>query len=318
MTASEVFLGLDTSNYTTSLSVLSSDGEIIANIKRPLPVKEGERGLRQSEAVFSHIKNMPYVMEEAEEYIRGRRILAVGVSTRPRNQEGSYMPCFLTGIASAESIARTHGVPIYRFSHQCGHIMSALYSSKAEIDRGESFLAFHVSGGTTECLAVRRDDAGFSAELVGGSKDLNAGQLIDRIGVKLGLRFPAGPAMEQLALEYEGRLSYKHPRAEGTFVNLSGLENMAEKMLQESQNGQMTAAFVLNYVADALLSITDAALDKYGRMPLVFAGGVMCNSIIKNRISERYSAYFAHPSLSSDNAVGISVLAREEFFRQKR
>ena len=125
----EVILGIDTSNYTTSVAIMSIDGELIANIKRPLPVKVGERGLRQSDAVFAHIKNIPSAMEEARSYLDGATVVAVGVSERPRNVEGSYMPCFLTGVAVAESVATATGVPLYRFSHQCGHIMAALYSS---------------------------------------------------------------------------------------------------------------------------------------------------------------------------------------------
>jgi N6-L-threonylcarbamoyladenine synthase len=193
--------------------------------------------------------------------------------------------------------------------------MAAIYSSGAKIADDECFCAFHVSGGTTECLKVKRGNGEFISELVGGTRDLNSGQVIDRVGVKLGLKFPAGAELEKMAANYNGKLSYKRPSTEGTYVNLSGLENMADRMYKESGDKCMTAAFVLNYIADALLGITDAFVEKYGMMPFVFAGGVMCNSIIKKKISEKYTAYFAAPSLSSDNAVGIAVLTREAFLR---
>ena len=315
MTDQEVIIGIDTSNYTTSVAILGVDGQLIANIKRPLPVKEGKRGLRQSEAVFSHIKNIPSAMEEAKKHLPGKRIVAVGVSERPRNVDGSYMPCFLAGVASAESISCTVGAPLFRFSHQCGHIMAALYSSNADIKDGETFCAFHVSGGTTECLRVVRDEYGFRAEQVGGTLDLNAGQIIDRIGVKMGLKFPAGPELERLALSYGQKVSYRRPHISDTYVNLSGLENMAEKMLKDTGDQGETAMFVLNYIADSLIGITDSFVSKYGEMPLVFAGGVMCNSIIRKRISDKYGAYFAEPNLSADNAVGIAALAREEHLK---
>ena len=128
MTDKRIVLGIDTSNYTTSVALMYEDGELIANIKRPLPVKAGERGLRQSDAVFAHIKNLPSAMGEASEHLRGRKPCAVGVSERPRNIDGSYMPCFLSGVAAAESISAASGIPVYRFSHQCGHVMAALYS----------------------------------------------------------------------------------------------------------------------------------------------------------------------------------------------
>ena len=160
----KIVIGIDTSNYTTSVALMYSDGELIANIKRPLPVKPGERGLRQSDAVFAHVKNIPSAMREAREYLDGRIPCAVGVSSRPRNVDGSYMPCFLSGVSVAESSCATCGAELYSFSHQCGHIMAALYSSnKLEYLDGREFSAFHVSGGTTEMLRVRASSHGFSS-----------------------------------------------------------------------------------------------------------------------------------------------------------
>ena len=154
-----IILGIDTSNYTTSVAVMTDEGELLANIKRPLLVAEGERGLRQSDAVFSHIKNIPSAMGEARAFIDNNKIVAVGVSERPRNQDGSYMPCFLSGVAVAEAISAALCVPLYKFSHPCGHIMAAVYSSGKTELLDKSFGAFHVSGGTTELLKIN----GYSA-----------------------------------------------------------------------------------------------------------------------------------------------------------
>ena len=159
MNGRKLILGIDTSNYTTSVGIVDVEGALIANIKAPLPVKSGECGLRQSDAVFAHTKNLPHVMSQAREFLKEGELVAVGVSERPRNQEGSYMPCFLCGVAAAESIGATSGTPLYRFSHQCGHIMAAIYSSGACVDLSE-FAAFHVSGGTTELVrAIAADNA---------------------------------------------------------------------------------------------------------------------------------------------------------------
>ncbi|MBQ8372094.1 MAG: peptidase M22 [Clostridia bacterium] len=311
-------LGIDTSNYTTSVALVSLSGELVANIKRPLAVKEGERGLRQSDAVFSHVKNLPSCMEEMREHLRGGNIAAVGVSTRPRNIDGSYMPCFLCGVAAAESIRSALGVPLYSFSHQCGHIMAALYSSgREELADGE-FAAYHVSGGTTELLHVKGERGAFSAKIVGGTLDLNAGQVIDRIGVRLGLPFPAGVHLEKLALEFKGKLPRKRPSTNGSFINLSGLENMALKLYSDTSDPTVTAAFVLDHIAEALIATCSCLLDKEGELPLVFAGGVMSNSIIKEKIRRSLSdCSFAEPRLSSDNAVGVAVLARHAYLCDK-
>lgn len=315
MSERNIILGIDTSNYTTSVALMYDDGELIANIKRPLKVSEGERGLRQSEAVFAHVKNMPSAMEEAREYLAGRSPAAIGVSSRPRNVDGSYMPCFLSGVAVAEGISASLGIPLYKFSHQCGHVMAALYSSDSEVLMQDRFAAFHVSGGTTELLIVKGAETGFSTELVGGTKDLNAGQIVDRIGVFLGMPFPAGPHLERAALEYKGKIPSKKVSVEGTYANLSGLENMARKMYEESGDVSKTAAFVFEYLGNSIVKMCEGLIEKYGDMPFVFAGGVMCNSIIKSKIKEKLNSRFAEPMMSADNAVGIAELTRLSYIK---
>lgn len=309
----DILMGIDTSNYTTSVALVTLDGDIVANLRKPLPVKPGEVGLRQSDAVFAHIKNLPEIMDEARTLLNGRKIVAVGVSKRPRNIEGSYMPCFLSGVASAHGISASSGIPMYEFSHQCGHIMAALHSCGAENKIGDSFAAFHVSGGTTELLKVKRTQRGFDAELVGGSNDLNAGQVIDRIGVHLGIQFPAGPGLQECALRYSGHIEKKKISVNGMNANLSGLENMAKKMYSEYGDADMVGAFVFDYIGRTLDAMRSAYEDAYGEAEFIFGGGVMSNSIIRNILSRHRRSYFADPALSSDNAVGIAVLTKNAY-----
>lgn len=303
-----VLLAIDTSNYTTSVAIMTLQGELLANLKRPLPVKAGERGLRQSDAVFAHMVNIPELMREAADILHGREIVAVGVSSTPRNQEGSYMPCFLSGVACAESIAAALDVKLYHFSHQCGHIMAGVYSSGNFDLLEREFGAFHVSGGTTELVRVTPEAKGFKAEILGGTADLNAGQVIDRIGVYLGMRFPAGPSLEAEALKNIAKIPKKKISINGMTVNLSGLENMAIKLYQDTNDIPLTAAFVFDYIGRAISAMLDAYIDRYGNSKVVCAGGVMCNSIIKKMLSERYDVCFAEPAMSADNAVGIAAL----------
>lgn len=304
-----VILGIDTSNYTTSVAILSEDGRLIANLKRPLTVKPGERGLRQSDALFAHTVNLPEIMEEARAYLKGFQVSAVGVSTAPRNQAGSYMPCFLAGVSAAESISAAMDIPAYKFSHQCGHIMAAIYSSGAyELLKGD-FAAFHVSGGTTELVRVTPAKIGFNAELIGGSADLNAGQVIDRIGVYLGMQFPAGPALEREALKNTKKIPKRKISKNEMKINLSGLENMAIKLYSDTGDKALAAAFVFDYIGRALLALMETYEQMFGKGRFVCAGGVMCNSIIKSMLSEKYDVCFAEPSMSADNAVGIAALS---------
>lgn len=294
----EFFLGIDTSNYTTSASLVQ-DGKVLVNGKRPVKVKEGDHGIRQSDAVFSHVQNLPEVLAE----IGAQTLAAVGVSTRPRDIEGSYMPCFLAGKAAATGIATIGGLPLYQVSHQWGHLMAALYGAGKTDLYGQDFLAFHVSGGTTELLRVR----GTCIEQVGGTLDLNAGQVIDRIGVKMGIPFPAGKGLEELSLPLSQTDCWSHVR--GLSCNLSGLENKADAMLLAGKSQEEVAAYVLKSICRTLEKLTENAFEQFGKQPVLYAGGVMSNRLIKEVLQRRFHGYFAPPAFSADNAAGVALLA---------
>lgn len=317
MSNREYIIGIDTSNYTTSVAVLSLDGELLANLKKPLSVKAGERGLRQSDALFLHTVNLPLLMREVGERFKDMEPVLVGVSEKPRNIEGSYMPCFLAGVASAESISATSSVPVNKFSHQCGHIMAAIYSSGRYDLLNDEFAAFHISGGTTELVRVKADDYGFKTEIIGGSADLNAGQVIDRIGVLMDMPFPAGIHMEKAALENTKKIPKKAISMRGASANLSGLENLAAKLYRDTQDKALVSAFVLDFIGRSIIAMSEAYEAEFGKTTFVYAGGVMCNSIIRRMISERFNAVFADVSVSSDNAVGIAALALRAYERSK-
>ena len=312
-----VFLGIDTSNYTTSLAICDECGEIIENYKVLLPVKEGENGLRQSDAVFAHVKNFQiissYLREKHEEY----EILAVGYSKYPRDVENSYMPCFLVGRALAEVISSLYGLELFEFSHQKGHVVAAIHSSKAEIDG--DFIAFHVSGGTTEILLVKPNGCDYTIELLGGSDDLHAGQAIDRIGVKMGLPFPAGKHIETLALENKTKLPPVKISVNGFKCNMSGLENLATKLYNETLNKELTASYTLEFVYKTISKLTENLRKKYPKHKIIYAGGVMSNTIIKGKISDKFDeVYFAKPEFSTDNASGVALLTLKHYFSKEK
>lgn len=307
----DCYIGIDTSNYTTSVAVADADGSVIANLKAPLPVKPGDRGLRQSDAVFAHVKNLPGLMERLRPYLRGSRVLAVGVSTRPRDAEASYMPCFLAGRVAAESLAAGLDAPVTEFSHQNGHVMAALHGADAMHLIGKDFLAFHVSGGTTEMLFVQPRGEDFEIKLIGGTADLNAGQVVDRIGVAMGLAFPCGPALEMLAEENTKKVPRPRVCVKDGTCNLSGLENMTRKLLADTGDKSLAAAFVLDFIAETLARMTAWGREQYPDIPVLFAGGVMSNRRIAKNMTDRFDhVYFSTPALSADNAAGIALLCR--------
>ncbi len=309
------FVGIDTSNYTTSAAVCDADGIITANIKEPLPVKAGQAGLRQSDAVFAHVKNLPSVMDRLKAALEGYEPAAIGCSVTPRDAIGSYMPCFLTGEATAHAFAAAAGVPVLGFSHQDGHIMAAAYSSGAlQVLMSGEFCAFHVSGGTTEIVHVTPRIGGFDIKLLGGTKDLNAGQAIDRAGVAMGLKFPCGPELENLAMANSGKVPKPRISVTGLECNLSGIENLASALFASSGDRSLTAEYVLRFVGATLAELSKNLLAEYPATPVLYAGGVMSNTIIKSMLSGT-GVYFAEPAFSSDNAAGTALLCRAKYLK---
>ena len=299
-----MYLGFDTSNYTTS--VATYDGFEVKQAKQVLSVKQGEKGLRQSDAVFQHTVNMPKLINTIDEY---KELKAVGVSTRPRNTWGSYMPCFLVGINTANAVSRTNNIPLYETSHQIGHILSALYSSNKLELINAPFLAFHLSGGTTEALLVKPDDNEIiKAEIISQSLDLKAGQAIDRAGVMLGLQFPCGKELDRLSLLSNAEFKIK-PSMKDFDCSLSGVENKAKMLLSQGEKSEDIAKFVLSYIAETISTMLSRIELKYKNMPVVFSGGVSSNSLLQKTIKEKFDAYFPEPEFSLDNAAGCAIYA---------
>jgi len=298
-------LGIDTSNYTTSAAFC--DGARILHERRPLPVKPGTLGLRQSDALFHHTLQLPELLEALfSQAGTGEPLAAIGVSDKPRNAEGSYMPCFLPGVATARSLAAALGIPLFKFSHQQGHLAAALFSSGQSALLEKDFIAFHVSGGTTECLLVK---PGLEVEILGGSGDLKAGQLVDRIGVMLGYPFPAGPAVDALAAE-GSLIKGIQPSVDGMTCSFSGLETKLRQMYTRGVSKADVALYCLISIAVNLESLAQGAIIRHGALPMLFTGGVCCSNVIRGLLGERFpEALFADPEFSGDNAAGIAMLA---------
>ena len=268
--------------------------------------------MRQSDAVFHHVQQLPQVLERLFQESSGA-VTAVGASARPRDQEGSYMPCFTVGTGTAKAMAMALSVPFFSFSHQAGHIAAALYSAGKLSFLKKPFLAFHVSGGTTEAVRVVPDrEHLFQAEIVARSLDLKGGQAVDRVGGMLGLPFPAGKYLEELAMQSDALFSIR-PSMKGADCSLSGVENQCRKMLEEGCPREDVARYCLLSILAALDGMAAALQKEYRVLPMLFAGGVMSNGIIRSALTEKYGAVFAEPAFSSDNAAGIAVLTEMKY-----
>ena len=297
-------IGLDTSNYTTSIAFF--DGVEGENHSRLLPVKQGELGLRQSDAVFAHIKSLPELSGRLFSHLDGKRITAVGVSTRPRAVEGSYMPCFMVGLSHARLLSQALGVPLVEVSHQQGHVAAALWSAGRLDLMDTPHLAWHLSGGTTELLLVEPEGKNVRCSRIGGTTDISAGQLIDRTGQLLGLPFPSGKRLDALSQEAKGG-DYFRVKCHGGEFSLSGVENKVRQFHEGQGIPAETAAYALRCVGNAVLLATRQAMEAYPGLTVVFSGGVASNSMLR-QIMAPLNPVFAQPQFSTDNALGVAVL----------
>ena len=299
-------IAFDTSNYTTSIACF--DGQNGTNISKLLPVKAGELGLRQSDAVFHHTKSLPELSGRLFSNADVSSVHAVGVSTRPRAVEGSYMPCFMVGYSHAKLLSDAFKVPLFTFSHQQGHVAASLWSAGRLDLMDQPHLAWHLSGGTTELLLVEPNGKNVTCTRIGGTTDISAGQLIDRTGQMLSLPFPSGKHLDALSKEAE-KTDFFRVKCNDLTFSLSGVENKVMQYYEVSGNAADTAVFALRSVASAVRTATQNALMRYSDLPVVFSGGVASNSLLRQELAF-LNPIFCAPEYSTDNALGIAVLTQ--------
>ena len=298
-------IGIDTSNYTTSIAYFDGNGGV--NCSRLLPVKQGELGLRQSDAVFAHIKSLPELSGRLFSDAQTGNITAVGVSTRPRAVEGSYMPCFMVGYSHARMMADMLQVPLVEVSHQQGHVAASLWSAGHLELMDEPHLAWHLSGGTTELLLVEPERKNVRCTKIGGTTDISAGQLIDRTGQLLELPFPSGKHIDALSREAQMKETFK-VKCPGLEFSLSGVQNKVQQFHEKHGIPAETAAYALRCVARAVYQATENAMKAYPGCRVVFSGGVASNSMLRE-ITAPLNPVYSQPQFSTDNAMGVAVLA---------
>ena len=298
-------IGIDTSNYTTSIAYF--DGQDGLNCSKLLPVKQGELGLRQSDAVFAHIKSLPELSGRLFSNVQIDSITAIGVSTRPRAVEGSYMPCFMVGYSHAKLLSDMLNVPLVEVSHQQGHVAASLWSAGHLELMDQPHLAWHLSGGTTELLLVEPEGKNVCCTKIGGTTDISAGQLIDRTGQLLNLPFPSGKHIDALSNEASMKDVFK-VKCTGLEFSLSGVQNKVQQFHEKYAVPVETAAYALRCVAAAVCKATENARKTYPGLPVVFSGGVASNSMLRS-LTAQFDPIFSQPQYSTDNAMGVAVLA---------
>ena len=313
-------VGFDTSNYRTSAAAVSLDGEILFNERILLPVAEGERGLRQNEAVFAHLKLMGTIAEHIREEAKGKKIVAVAASVSPRDGSESYMPVFQVGTSFGRMMAALLEVPFFATTHQRGHVAAA--AAGTCLEKHEEYLALHLSGGTTDLLHICRD----KIRRIGGSMDLHAGQLIDRTGVQLGLPFPAGPMMEELALQgvSSGQIGCSMS-SDNLHCHFSGAETQVLRLIGERRiSPENIAREIFDFLARTVARMIGGAVRATGVKDILVTGGIASSVLFRNMLEERLSrnrtfvnAVFGKPEMSGDNAAGVAMIGIREYLKQE-
>lgn len=312
-------MGFDTSCYTTSVALASMEGQALVyhQSRKLLDVPEGAQGLKQSDAVFQHVKCLPGLVEGLMAGHPEVEIVSVCASVRPRPQNDSYMPVFRAGESCARTAAAALRVPFFATTHQQGHVRAAMVET--DLTPADELVALHLSGGTTEALWVRKGEV----SLLGGTKDLHAGQFIDRVGVRMGLPFPAGPSLESIAKR--GRSSsVLAVTVRGLDCHFSGAEAQAIRLLEaKTLSNEDIAAEVFSCVARTVARLALAACMQTGTMTVLLGGGVASSQWIRDEVRARIARanhdvrlHFGKPELSGDNAVGVAVLGLEQYMQK--
>lgn len=315
------FLGIDTSCYTTSIGVVDEMENLILDKRIILKVKPGNRGIRQSEAFFQHIKNLDDLIKEIFNDIKPHEIKAIGISFKPRNVDSSYMPVFYSGLHIGNILKYTLNVPAYLLSHQENHIYAGLWSSK--IDIKNPIAVYHVSGGTTELLYVTMDNNKLDIKIIGGSSDLYAGQFIDRVGVSMGLNFPCGAEMDMLSRNAMTDEIVIPVSIRGEYMSFSGPETFVQRLIEKGNydKASLSKAIFIS-IAKSIEETLIYSKKNYDWSEVLLIGGVTSNSVIKEYLksSKRLKTFninviFAQKEYATDNAIGGAVYARKCYRR---
>lgn len=316
-------LGMDTSCYTTSIALVNLDGHVLLSKQTPLEVELGQRGLQQSKALFQHLHRLPDVASEVAGVIDPKSELAAVCATcRPRPVEGSYMPVFMVSHLAGQAFANILGIPYYAVSHQESHIQAGIFSAGGPCS--QRFLAIHLSGGTSELLKVTDVGTGFEIEILGATQDLHAGQFVDRVGVAMGLQFPAGVYLEELALKGKDGYVTIPFSVNGLTISFSGPEAHAQRLLARGAKQEDVALAVYNCLAGTLEKwiLNAVGVPGVDVKDVLLVGGVASSAILRRKLLDRLKKrdksirlYFADPLLSRDNAVGTALLGLKLYRR---
>ncbi|CYU94454.1 tRNA (adenosine(37)-N6)-threonylcarbamoyltransferase complex transferase subunit TsaD [Streptococcus suis] len=313
-----LILAIETSCDETSVAVLRNDAELLSNvIASQIASHQRFGGVVPEVASRHHVEVITACIEEAllEAEVTAEDLTAVAVTYGP-----GLVGALLVGISAAKAFAWANGLPLIPVNHMAGHLMAARAVKELEFP----LLALLVSGGHTELVYV--SEAG-DYKIVGETRDDAVGEAYDKVGRVMGLPYPAGRVIDELA--HEGQDIYNFPRAmikeDNLEFSFSGLKSAFINLYHNAQqkgenlsNADLSASFQA-CVMDILMAKTKKALEQYPVKTLVVAGGVAANQGLRERLAAEITdveVIIPPLRLCGDNAGMIALAAVSEYNKE--
>ncbi|WP_034542576.1 tRNA (adenosine(37)-N6)-threonylcarbamoyltransferase complex transferase subunit TsaD [Companilactobacillus nodensis] len=312
-------MSFESSCDETSVAIIKNGKEILSNIIAT-QIKSHQRfgGVVPEVASRHHVEEITRCIELAmdEAAVTYDDIDAVAVTYGP-----GLVGSLLIGIMAAKTVAFAHNLPLIKVNHLAGHI----YSANFVTDLQYPFMALLVSGGHTELVLVT---APGEFHTLGDTRDDAVGEAYDKIGRVLGINYPAGKQVDQMAAV--GNDVFNFPRAMVQEDNLdfsfSGLKSAfinrvhhADQVHEDLSKDDLAASFQ-GAVLDILSNKTFRALKQHPVSQLVVAGGVAANQGLRKRLKEEIEKrnmdmelVFPPLRLCGDNAAMIGAIAQIQY-----
>lgn len=308
-------LAIESSCDETSVAIVKNDKVLLTNIIAS-QVESHKRfgGVVPEVASRHHVEVVTTCIADAleEAQIMPEDLSAVAVTYGP-----GLVGALLVGMAAAKAFAWAHGLPLIPVNHMAGHLMAANQTKEIQYP----VMALLVSGGHTELVYVEKAGA---YEIIGETRDDAVGEAYDKVGRVMGLTYPAGREIDELA--HKGKDIYNFPRAmikeDNLEFSFSGLKsafiNLHHNAVQKGERlviEDLCASFQ-EAVLDILMSKTKKALEKYPVNQLIVAGGVAANQGLRERLAQEMSeveVVIPPLRLCGDNAGMIALAAVVEF-----
>lgn len=288
-------LAIESSCDETAVATLTKNGQVgLSKVISQIDMHEVFGGVLPEAAARRHLEALPYLLQGVT------RPDLVCVTAGP-----GLLPALLTGVSVALGLSHGWGIPLLGVNHVVAHIAAA----SLEQDIHLPVLGLVVSGGHTSFYFIERWS---EPKLIGWTYDDAAGECLDKVGRALGMKYPAGPAIDKLALDISDRIALPLPlKNESSFnFSFSGLKTAALRH-RDDTSPEILAASLMDAVVAHLMDRVDRVMTDY-HYPLVVGGGVSASSYLRNRFLSRYgnNVLFPSPKRSTDNAEMIAAYGR--------